>query len=143
MLFMVSSRPKAGATREQLIEHLTRRLDPFTWDLIRHTACYPRFYTRWEMNWASLRLVREPRNAAPTTGAQVRSPSALAHPSKNVWNRPKSRHLRAPYRCRKMTQSGHPGTASDANGQSLRLLSREFKRRPHGRCTSDGQRVAL
>src|SRR4029077_13421484 len=26
MLFMVSSRPKAGATREQLIEHLARRL---------------------------------------------------------------------------------------------------------------------
>src|SRR6478735_9650673 len=112
MLLMVNTRPRAGETREQLIEHLTRRLDPSTWDLIRHTACNPRFYTRWEMNWASLRLVREPRNAAPTTGAQVRSPSALAHPSKNVWNRPKSRHLRAPYRCRKMTQSGHPGTAS-------------------------------
>jgi hypothetical protein len=36
MLFMVTSRPKAGATREQLIEHLTRRLDPSTWALIRH-----------------------------------------------------------------------------------------------------------
>jgi hypothetical protein len=36
MLFMVTSRPRAGATREQLIEHLTRRLDPSTWDLIRH-----------------------------------------------------------------------------------------------------------
>ena len=36
MLFMVISRPKAGATREQVIEHLTRRLDPSTWDLIRH-----------------------------------------------------------------------------------------------------------
>jgi hypothetical protein len=36
MLFMVSSRPRAGATREQLIQHLTRRLDPSTWDLIRH-----------------------------------------------------------------------------------------------------------
>jgi hypothetical protein len=36
MLFMVNSRPRAGATREQLIEHLTRRLDPSTWDLIRH-----------------------------------------------------------------------------------------------------------
>ena len=35
MLFMVSSRPKVGATREQLIQHLTRRLDPSTWDLIR------------------------------------------------------------------------------------------------------------
>ncbi len=31
MLFMVSEQ---GA-REQLIEHLTRRLDPATWDLIR------------------------------------------------------------------------------------------------------------
>jgi hypothetical protein len=36
MLFMLNSRPRAGATREQLIEHLTRRLDPSTWDLIRH-----------------------------------------------------------------------------------------------------------
>ena len=36
MLFMVNSRPTAGATREQLVEHLTRRLDPATWDLIRH-----------------------------------------------------------------------------------------------------------
>jgi hypothetical protein len=36
MLFMVASRPKAGTTREELIEHLTRRLDPSTWDLIRH-----------------------------------------------------------------------------------------------------------
>ena len=36
MLFMVSTRPKAGATREQLIEHLTRRISPATWDLIRH-----------------------------------------------------------------------------------------------------------
>ena len=35
MLFMVSTRPKAGATREQLIEHLTRRISPATWDLIR------------------------------------------------------------------------------------------------------------
>ena len=35
MLFMVSSRARAEATREQLIEHLTRRLDPATWDLIR------------------------------------------------------------------------------------------------------------
>ena len=36
MLFMLNSRPRAGATREQLIEHLTRRLDPSTWDLIRN-----------------------------------------------------------------------------------------------------------
>jgi hypothetical protein len=32
----VNSRPRAGATRAQHIEHLTRRLDPSTWDLIRH-----------------------------------------------------------------------------------------------------------
>lgn len=36
MLFMVSSRARPEATREQLIEHLTRRLDPATWDLIRN-----------------------------------------------------------------------------------------------------------
>jgi hypothetical protein len=36
MLFMVNSRPRAGTTREQLIEQLTRRLDPSTWDLIRN-----------------------------------------------------------------------------------------------------------
>ena len=35
MLFMLNSRPRSGATREQLIEHLTRRLNPATWDLIR------------------------------------------------------------------------------------------------------------
>ena len=35
MLFMVSSRARPEATREQLIEHLTCRLDPATWDLIR------------------------------------------------------------------------------------------------------------
>ena len=36
MLFMLNTRPRAGATRAQLIEHLTSRLDPSTWDLIRH-----------------------------------------------------------------------------------------------------------
>ena len=36
MLFMLNSRPRAGATRKQLIEHLTSRLNPSTWDLIRH-----------------------------------------------------------------------------------------------------------
>ena len=36
MLFMVNSRPKAGTTREQLIEQLTRRLHPSTWALIRN-----------------------------------------------------------------------------------------------------------
>jgi hypothetical protein len=44
MLFMVSSHPKAGATREQLVEHLTRRLDPSTWDLIRHGVLSQVFY---------------------------------------------------------------------------------------------------
>ena len=36
MLFMVNSRPRVGVKRGQLIEHLTRRLDPSTWDLIRN-----------------------------------------------------------------------------------------------------------
>lgn len=36
MLFMLNSCPRVGAKREQLIEHLTRRLDPSTWDLIRN-----------------------------------------------------------------------------------------------------------
>ena len=44
MLFMVSSRPRTGATREQLVEHLTRRLDPATWDLIRHGVLSNVFY---------------------------------------------------------------------------------------------------
>jgi hypothetical protein len=44
MLFMVNSRPRAGATREQLIEHVTRRLDPATWDLIRYGVLSNVFY---------------------------------------------------------------------------------------------------
>jgi len=36
MLFMLTTRPKEGITRRQLIEHLTRKLDPATWGLIRH-----------------------------------------------------------------------------------------------------------
>ena len=44
VLFMVSSHPKAGATRERLVEHLTRRLDPSTWDLIRHGVLSQVFY---------------------------------------------------------------------------------------------------
>jgi hypothetical protein len=36
MLFMLNSRPKPGATREQMVDHLTQRLNPSTWDLIRH-----------------------------------------------------------------------------------------------------------
>ena len=36
MLFMLNSRARLGVTREQLVERLTRRLHPSTWDLIRH-----------------------------------------------------------------------------------------------------------
>ena len=36
MLFMITSRPRQDPTRKQLVEHLTRKLDPSTWDLIRH-----------------------------------------------------------------------------------------------------------
>jgi hypothetical protein len=32
---MLTSQPKAGSSREELAEDLTRRLDPATWDLIR------------------------------------------------------------------------------------------------------------
>ena len=35
MPFMMNGRPKAGVTRDELILHLTERLDPATWDLIR------------------------------------------------------------------------------------------------------------
>ena len=56
MLFMVTSRPKAGTTREQLIEHLTRRLHPSTWDLIRHGVLSQVLY----MNRASLRFSTPP-----------------------------------------------------------------------------------
>ena len=36
MLFMLNTRPKAGATREELVARLTQRLNPATWDLIRY-----------------------------------------------------------------------------------------------------------
>jgi len=36
MLFMLVSRPKPGMKREQLVERLTRKVQPETWDLIRH-----------------------------------------------------------------------------------------------------------
>jgi hypothetical protein len=36
MLFMLESRPRAGVTREQLVEHFSGKLHPSTWDLIRH-----------------------------------------------------------------------------------------------------------
>lgn len=36
MLFMLISRPKPGTTREELIDGLTQRVQPDTWDLIRH-----------------------------------------------------------------------------------------------------------
>ena len=44
MLFMVSSRPKPGVTREQMAEHLSRRMHPSTWDLVRHGALSNLFY---------------------------------------------------------------------------------------------------
>ena len=36
MLFMLESQPRPGVTREQMAEHFTGRLNPSTWDLIRH-----------------------------------------------------------------------------------------------------------
>jgi hypothetical protein len=44
MIFMINSRPKAGVTRTQLISHLTGRLDPATWDLIRNGVLSSVFY---------------------------------------------------------------------------------------------------
>ena len=44
MIFMINSRPKAGVTRAQLISHLTRRLDPGTWDLIWNGVLSSVFY---------------------------------------------------------------------------------------------------
>ena len=38
MLFMLVSRRKKDATRDQVIEHLTRRLRPETWELVRKDA---------------------------------------------------------------------------------------------------------
>ena len=35
MLFMLISKPKPGTTRQQLVEGLSQRLRPGTWDLIR------------------------------------------------------------------------------------------------------------
>ena len=34
----------AGATREQMVDHLTQRLNPSTWDLIRHGVLSNVFY---------------------------------------------------------------------------------------------------
>lgn len=36
MLFMLESQPQPGVTRQQLAEHFTDKLNPSTWDLIRH-----------------------------------------------------------------------------------------------------------
>ena len=44
MLFMLVTRPKAGATREQMIERLTRHLHPETWELVRHGVLGDVFY---------------------------------------------------------------------------------------------------
>jgi hypothetical protein len=36
MLFMLESQPRPGVTRQQLVDHFTGKLNPSTWDLIRH-----------------------------------------------------------------------------------------------------------
>lgn len=36
MLFMLISRPKPGTTRQQLVDDMSRRLRPGTWELIRN-----------------------------------------------------------------------------------------------------------
>jgi hypothetical protein len=38
MLFMLVSRTKKGTTREQLVERLSRQLQPETWELVRRGA---------------------------------------------------------------------------------------------------------
>ena len=44
MIFMLNTRPRAGVTRAQLISHLTKRLDPATWDLIRNGVVSSVYY---------------------------------------------------------------------------------------------------
>jgi len=44
MLFMLSSRPKPGVTREQMIEHLTTTMHPATWDQVRQGALSNVYY---------------------------------------------------------------------------------------------------
>ena len=63
MLFMVSSRARAEATREQLIEHLTRRLDPATWDLIRQGVVSHVLYKKWEKSLVSSRFSPHPTSS--------------------------------------------------------------------------------
>ena len=36
MLFMLESKARAGVTREQLAQYFNQRMNPSTWDLIRH-----------------------------------------------------------------------------------------------------------
>lgn len=36
MLFMLESQMRPGVTREQMASHFSQRLQPGTWDLIRH-----------------------------------------------------------------------------------------------------------
>jgi hypothetical protein len=36
MLFMLESQPRPGVTRERMAEHFTGRLNPASWELIRH-----------------------------------------------------------------------------------------------------------
>jgi hypothetical protein len=44
MLFMLTSRPKAGVKREQLVERLTRPIHKDTWDLLRHGDLFNLLY---------------------------------------------------------------------------------------------------
>jgi hypothetical protein len=36
MFFMLESQTRPGVTREQMVRHLSQRLNPGAWDLIRH-----------------------------------------------------------------------------------------------------------
>ena len=44
MLFMLSSRPRPGVTRDQMIEHLTTKMSPATWDHVRHGTLFNIYY---------------------------------------------------------------------------------------------------
>lgn len=44
MLFMVTSRPKPGVSRKELIDHLTQRMHPSTWNLVRNGTVSNVFY---------------------------------------------------------------------------------------------------
>ena len=44
MLFMLVSRAKPGVKREELVERLSRHIDPQTWDLVRRGELSQVFY---------------------------------------------------------------------------------------------------